>query len=187
MCSSQSFAPVESHLPPLHCDKISLERVRWHHSTPTSLYLLSSPFYCFNLPPSLSVTLWVFLVFLSCHRITHSYSTDVWRALGEKPPPRGLLSIQGHRLTKCTLQRVECFTRHVMFCNIWCASLQIWCVRLRLCNLRNRMTCGQGVSWPQECLHSFKYSVPTSSVFPKNKLTHMGLVVKFDLITHLSS
>lgn len=40
--------------------------------------------------------------------------------------PRGLLSIQGHRLTKRTLQRIECFTRHVMFCNFWWASLQIW-------------------------------------------------------------
>lgn len=40
--------------------------------------------------------------------------------------PRGLLSSQGHRLTKRTLQRIECFTRHVMFCNFWWASLQIW-------------------------------------------------------------
>lgn len=49
ICSSQSFPPVESHLPPLCCDEISLERVRWCRSTPTSPYLHSFLFFsCFS-------------------------------------------------------------------------------------------------------------------------------------------
>lgn len=76
-CSSQSFAPVESHLPPRHCDKISLERVRWYISTPhhpPPLFTsLSSPFLCFNLPLVVTRRVSLSLLSLSCHHITHTH------------------------------------------------------------------------------------------------------------------
>lgn len=66
-------------LPP-QCDKISLERVRWCNYTPppthTSLYLLSSPFFRFNLPPRCR-SAGLSCLFLSCHHISHSHGTDV--------------------------------------------------------------------------------------------------------------
>lgn len=77
--SSQSFPPVESHLPPLCCDEISLERVRWCRSTPTSPYLHSSLFFLlFFVSLSLVKSS---LLFFFCHHITHSHGSDLWRLL----------------------------------------------------------------------------------------------------------
>lgn len=83
--NSDVFIPIfhASGKPPPHCRR-NVIRFPWRESdgattpppTHTSLYLLSSPFFRFNLPPRCR-SAGLSCLFLSCHHISHSHGTDV--------------------------------------------------------------------------------------------------------------
>lgn len=90
-------------------------RVRWYHSTsclvfPT-FFSLSSLCQSVTLPPLPSYHSFPLALMCEEHQ-------------GEEPPPWGLLSIQGQRLTMHVRRRVSRFTSHVMFCKMECAPPQ---------------------------------------------------------------
>lgn len=86
---------------------------------------LFSLLFCLSVAESISSSPAIISLIPTAPMCEENWGTDLHQ--------RALLSSQGHHLTNGMLPHVKCFTRHVLFCNIRCASCKSDSVFLHVC------------------------------------------------------